>query len=201
MLRSPQGARPPTCLLEKLVHSLPKVAGQVVRTSLCSGQAAPPHIGLAARTLCQPLFPVRQPSCGAVQDIVSRERAKWAPRPWPMTSRSTPLGLRPAFPVPGAWHASAPPGSLRALLRRGARCSKPCPLPRKRPQSRETGSLVSFPMKPAGFLRSMFSCPWQFCSACPCPQIQPGPGERPPWAENQDGRGHDLVSPPLAAQG
>lgn len=81
LLRCPQGgARPPACLPDELVPSLLKVGQDMVQEKgLCWDQAALPTSRLAARPLCQPLFPVSQPSRGAVQDIVSRERAKWPP--------------------------------------------------------------------------------------------------------------------------
>lgn len=81
--RSPKSARSPAALPDKLVLSLSKVAGQVVGTNPLLRQAALPPSRPAAHTRCQPLFPVSQPSRGAVQDIVSRARAKYRPHPHP----------------------------------------------------------------------------------------------------------------------
>lgn len=69
-------------LPDKLVPSSPKGAGQGVRDKpFAQARPLPAPSRPAARALCQLLFPVGQPSREAVQDIVSRERAKQAPLP------------------------------------------------------------------------------------------------------------------------
>lgn len=143
---SPHRAPDPTCLPDKLARSLPKVAGQVVRTSPLLGPGCSPHTGLypeasASHCSCPPA------KLWDDQDICVREGAS-GPSPL-MTSLLHPLGLRPAFLSPG-------------LARLGPSClsvspaEDGCPLLQTIPSPQQMtpvqrGSLVCLSHQVAGF--------------------------------------------------
>lgn len=81
----------------------------------------------AARTLCQLLFPVGQPSCGAVQDIVSRERAKQAPLPVADDLPPCPSGPQANLACPPPWQKQ----EARAVLPKARTVPHLLPPPRE----------------------------------------------------------------------
>lgn len=105
LLRPLQGARPP-CLP-------PRQAGPLLAQGGVSGCADKPFAQArklpapsrpAARALCQLLFPVGQPSREAVQDIVSRKRAKQAPLPVADDLPPCLSGPQASLASPRPWH-------------------------------------------------------------------------------------------------